>query len=214
MDKILKDIVLYDYFRSSASYRVRIALNLKGIEAKQIAINLKPGEDAQHSEQYKAINPQGRVPYFCDGDFHLGQSPAILEYLEENYPEPALLPANSQAKAYVRQLAAIIGCDVHPLNNLSVLKYLKTEFNADEAAISKWYSTWITGGFEAFEVFLVNNHSNGQFCFGDGVTLADLYLVPQVYNARRFNVDLSPYPTIQSIEAHCLTLEAFRQAAP
>lgn len=208
------DRILYDYFRSSAAYRVRIALNIKKLDAKQHSINLKPGDDGQHSEEYREINPQGRVPYFVDGDFELGQSPAILEYLEESYPTPALLPESIQDKAYVRQLSAIIGCDVHPLNNLSVLKYLKAEFNADKSAINKWYSSWIIAGFSAFEALLVSHKSNAQFCFGNSATLADLYLIPQVYNARRFNVDLTEFPTITSIEAHCLTLNAFHKAVP
>ena len=208
------DRILYDYFRSSAAYRVRIALNIKKLDAKQHSINLKPGEDGQHTAEYQKINPQGRVPYFVDGDFELGQSPAILEYLEESYPTPALLPESIQDKAYVRQLAAIIGCDVHPLNNLSVLKYLKAEFNAEQSAISKWYSTWIIAGFSAFEALLVSRNSNGLFCFGNSATLADLYLIPQVYNARRFKVDLTEFPTITSIEAHCLTLDSFIKAVP
>jgi len=208
------DRILYDYFRSSAAYRVRIGLNLKQIDTEQHSINLKPGDDGQHSEQYRQINPQGRVPYFVDGDIQLGQSPAILEYLEEFYPTPALLPHSIQDRAYVRQLSAIIGCDIHPLNNLSVLKYLKAEFNADNAAIAKWYSNWVIEGFIAIEALLVANNSNGDFCFGDTVTLADLYLIPQVYNARRFNVDLGKFPTITSIESHCLSLEAFKMAVP
>jgi maleylacetoacetate isomerase len=208
------DRILYDYFRSSAAYRVRIALNIKNLDVKQHSINLKPGDDVQHSEEYQKINPQGRVPYFVDGDFELGQSPAILEYLEESYPTPPLLPESIKDKAYIRQLSAIIGCDIHPLNNLSVLKYLKAEFNADQPAISQWYSSWIIAGFSAFEALLVSRKSNGLFCFGDSVTLADLYLIPQVYNARRFNVDLSQFPTIASIETHCLTLSAFSKAIP
>ena len=208
------DRILYDYFRSSAAYRVRIALNIKQLDAKQQSINLKPGDDVQHSEEYQKINPQGRVPYFVDGDFELGQSPAILEYLEESYPTPALLPQAIKDKAYVRQLAAIIGCDIHPLNNLSVLKYLKAEFNADKSAISKWYSSWIIDGFSAFEALLVSRRSNGLFCFGNSTTLADLYLIPQVYNARRFEIDLTEFPTITSIEANCLTLESFQKAVP
>lgn len=206
--------VLYDYYRSSAAYRVRIALNLKGIQVEQLAINLMPGIDEQLSDDYRTINPQGRVPYYCEGDFRLGQSPAILEYLEERYPEPALLPTETYARARVRQLASLIACDIHPLNNLSVLKYLKNELGADKEAVDSWYSHWINEGFGAFEAMLVSGEQSGRFCYGDTISMADVYLIPQVYNARRFNVDLTPFPTIISIDAECQKLEAFQQAAP
>lgn len=211
---------LYDYFRSSAAYRVRIALHYKNISVEHLAINLKPGIDAQHSDDYKNINPQGRVPFFIEeGDneednFQISQSPTILEYLEECYPNPALLPSSSKDKAKVRELCSLIACDVHPLNNLSVLKYLKSEFSADETAINKWYNFWIIEGFNAFESHLKNDGLSGKFCFGDIVTLADIYLIPQLYNARRFAVPLHAYPHILSIEEQCQKLPAFQNAAP
>ena len=209
---------LYDYFRSSAAYRVRIALNLKNIPVEHHSINLKPGVDAQHSESYKTLNPQGRVPLLIEesteDDFQLSQSPAILEYIEECYPNPALLPNSAKDKAKVRELTSLIACDVHPLNNLSVLKYLKSEFSADEAAINKWYNFWITEGFNAFEAHLNNDGLSGTFCFGDNLTLADVYLIPQLYNARRFAVQLDAYPNILRIDDQCQKLSAFQNAAP
>jgi len=206
--------ILYDYFRSSAAYRVRIALNLKGIDVKHLPINLMPGQDEQHSAEYKKINPQGRVPYYCEADFKLGQSPAILEYLEERYPNPALLPSDPHEKARIRQLASIIACDVHPLNNLSVLKYLKQEFSADEEAVNKWYSHWIQAGFHAFESTLAEDNLYDTYCYKDEPTMADIYLIPQLYNARRFAVDLEAYPIIRQIESNCLANDNFRRAAP
>ncbi len=211
--------ILYDYFRSSAAYRVRIALNLKGIDAEHFYINLKPGIDQQHNEDYRKLNPQGRVPFYCETvntetDFQLGQSVAILEYLEDVYPDPALLPSDPQLKAKIRQLASIIACDIHPLNNLSVLKYIKKEFSADEAAMNKWYSNWIHQGFNAVEMIINTNKNDGPFCFGDKLTMADCYLIPQVYNARRFSVPLDQFPEIQKIDEHCKTLDAFQKAAP
>jgi len=213
--------ILYDYFRSSAAYRVRIALNLKGVEAEQLYINLTPGVDQQHSKDYRKLNPQGRVPLFCETadedhetDFLLGQSTAILEYLEDVYPEPALLPSDPKLKAKVRQLVSIIACDIHPLNNLSVLGYLKNELSADEAAVNKWYCNWIHQGFNAVEAMLNTMEHKGPFCFGEKLTMADCYLIPQVFNARRFSVPIDGYPEILRIDEYCKTLEAFQKAAP
>ena len=203
---------LYDYFRSSAAYRVRIALALKGLESEAVSINLKPGVSEHKSESYRAINPQGRVPYLVDGDVALGQSPAILEYLEEAYPEPPLLPVSLADRAMVRQLANIIACDIHPLNNLSVLLKLKQTFSADEATVNAWYSDWIIQGFQAFEALIANKQ--GAYCFGDVPTFADIYLVPQVYNARRFNVPLDAFPSIVRVDATCNKLAAFQKALP
>jgi len=207
--------LLYDYFRSTAAYRVRIALNLKGIQAKHVLINLIPGVDEQKSDHYQNINPQGRVPTYIEDDFVLGQSPAILEYLEDCYPSPALLPSDPHQKAKVRQLCAIIGCDIHPLNNLSVLQYLKNQLAVSEDSVSQWYSHWVTQGFDAIEALLVDSKFAGNpYCFGTDLTLADIYLTAQVYNAIRFNVDVSDYPMIMNIDAACRKLPEFKKAAP
>lgn len=199
---------LYGYFRSSAAYRVRIALNLKGLSYEQVAINLLKGEQA--GADYAAINPHKRVPSLDMGNAILTQSPAILEYLEEAYPDPALLPKDPVRRAKVRAAAALIGCDIHPLNNVGVLRYLKHTLGHDQAAIDAWYTHWIREGFDALEKLI----EPGPFAFGAGPTLADLYLVPQVFNARRFNVALGPYPKIAAVEAACAKLEAFRSAEP
>jgi len=205
---------LYGYFRSSAAYRVRIALGLKGLPYDYKAINLKPGEDEQRSPDYLALNPQGRVPFLVDGGVKLSQSPAILEYLEEAYPGAALLPEEVADRAYVRQLSALVACDIHPLNNLSVLKWLKGELGADEAAVNKWYHHWILEGFAAYETLLKTGGNAGRFSFGDTPTLADVYLVPQVWNAHRFKVPLDAFPRIGAVAQACNTLEAFINAAP
>lgn len=205
---------LYGYFRSSAAFRVRIALNLKGLDIDHASVNLKPGVDGQKTEEYKRLNPQGRVPFYTEDDFQLGQSPAILEYLEDSYPEPALLPTNLRDKAYVRQLSALIACDIHPLNNLSVLKYIKAEFGADETAVNKWYSHWISQGFTALETLMSDSGATGLYCFGDTPTLADVYLVPQLYNARRFDVPLEDFPALVRIDHECMKLKAFQDALP
>lgn len=205
---------LYGYFRSSAAFRVRIALNLKGLDIDHASVNLKPGVDGQKTEEYKRLNPQGRVPFYTEDDFQLGQSPAILEYLEDSYPEPALLPTNLRDKAYVRQLSSLIACDIHPLNNLSVLKYIKAEFGADEAAVNTWYSHWITQGFTALETQMTDSGATGLYCFGDTPTLADVYLVPQLYNARRFDVPLEDFPALVRIDHECMKLKAFQDALP
>ncbi|WP_374763688.1 maleylacetoacetate isomerase [Yunchengibacter salinarum] len=205
---------LYGYFRSSAAYRVRIALNLKGIEAHHVPVNLKPGEDGQKTPDYRAINPQMRVPTLVDGDLVLGQSPAILEYLEENWPDPPLLPAKGADRAWVRQIAAVVGCDIHPLNNLSVLTYLKGSLGADGTAVTDWYQHWIHTGFQALEMMLANSPLTGTFCYGETPGMADLYLVPQIWNARRFETPLDDYPTLRRIDEACAELPAFRRAAP
>ena len=202
--------VLYDYFRSSASYRVRIALNLKGLAYDSVPVSLL--DNAQRAPEYLSKNPQGLVPALLDGEQLLTQSLAICEYLEETYPQPALLPNDAIGRARVRALALSIACDIHPLNNLRVLRRLEAQFAADQAGKDAWYQHWIQSGFEAFEQQIQSTH--GQYCFGDTVTLADLALVPQVYNARRFNCDLSAYPTMLAIEQRCLALDAFARATP
>ncbi|WP_386080819.1 maleylacetoacetate isomerase [Vreelandella sp. F11] len=204
---------LYGYFRSSAAYRVRIALNLKGLDYDQVPVNLVKGE--QRSGDHLTRNSQGLVPSLVLNDSCvINQSLAICEYLDEVYPEPALLPADALARAQVRALAQMVACEVHPLNNLRVLKYLVGELGVDEAAKLAWYRHWIAEGFTAMEATLSTAPSSGDFCHGDTPTLADICLVPQVYNAERFECDLSAYPTLQRIAANCRTLPAFQKAAP
>ncbi|HZH51082.1 MAG TPA: maleylacetoacetate isomerase [Microvirga sp.] len=199
---------LYTYFRSSAAYRVRIALNLKGVPYESLAVNLLKGE--QQGEGYTAINPQGRVPALDTGDAVLIQSPAILEYLDEVHPEPPLLPVGALNRARVRAVASIVGCDIHPLNNLCVLRYLKNKLGQEQSAIDEWYAHWIRQGFEVIEDMI----EPGPFAFGSRVTLADVYLVPQIFNARRFNVPLDAFPRIAAVEAACAAHKAFQDAAP
>ncbi len=204
---------LYGYFRSSAAYRVRIALNLKGLDYAQAAVNLVKGE--QRGEANLARNPQGLVPVLeTDEGTQLSQSLAICEYLDERHPEPPLLPADAEGRARVRSLAQLIACEIHPLNNLKVLKYLVGELKLDEAAKLAWYRHWIAEGFTALESRLADEPATGEFCHGDSPGLADLCLVPQVFNAERFECDLSAYPTIRRIAEHCRSLEAFAKAAP
>lgn len=204
---------LYGYFRSSAAYRVRIALNLKGLEYTQVPVNLVKGE--QRSDSYLQRNPQGLVPTLeTDDGTRLGQSLAICEYLDERYPEPPLLPKDAEGRARVRALTNLIACEMHPLNNLRVLKYLVNELGVDEEAKLGWYRHWIREGFDALEAMLARDVDSGGFCHGDSPTLADICLVPQVANAERFECDLSAYPAIRRIAAHCRDLEAFRRAAP
>ncbi|MBF8222531.1 maleylacetoacetate isomerase [Halomonas sp. 328] len=204
---------LYGYFRSSAAYRVRIALNLKGLAHDQAPVNLVKGE--QRGEEYLARNPQGLVPALVTDDgVRLTQSLAICEYLDERYPDPALLPADAAGRARVRALAQSVACEIHPLNNLRVLKYLTGELGLDEAAKMTWYRHWIAEGFAALEAQLSREAGSGDFCHGDTPGLADLCLVPQVFNAERFECDLAPYPRIRRIVANCRALDAFAQAAP
>ena len=203
---------LYDFFRSSAAYRVRIALNLKGLEAERAFVHLRRGE--QFEEAYLRLNPQGVVPTLIDGEVVIGQSLAILEYLEETRPLPPLLPADPVGRARVRQLALIVACEVHPLNNLKVLTYLKDELGAAEEAVNTWYRHWVAKGLGAIEALLEGGPEGGAFCHGERPTLADVFLVPQVYNARRFDCDLSALPRVLAIDAACAALDAFRDAAP
>ena len=202
--------ILYDYFRSSASYRVRIALNLKGLSYRSVPVALL--DNAQQAPEYLEKNPQGLIPALLDGDQLITQSLAICEYLDEVYPAPALLPADALGRARVRALALSIACDIHPLNNLRVLRRLEQQFSADQASKDAWYRHWVDTGLRAFERQI--EHTRGQYCYGDTVTLADLTLIPQVYNARRFQCDLSAYPNIVAIEQQCLSLTAFAQATP
>ncbi len=205
---------LYSYWRSSAAWRVRIALNLKRLEWETGPVHLVRNGGEQRKAAYLSVNPQGLVPVLEDGQVTLSQSLAIIEYLEERYPSPPLLPADPASRARVRSLALLVACDVHPLNNLRVLKYLTTTGGFDEAARDRWYRHWIASGFEALERRLADEPATGRFCHGDVPGLADCCLVPQVYNARRFDCDLRSYPNIRRIEAACGDLEAFAAAAP
>jgi maleylacetoacetate isomerase len=201
-------VKLYTYFRSSAAYRVRIALNLKGVSYEAVPVNLLKGE--QKAQSYREVNPQGRVPSLDLGATVLTQSPALLEYLDEVYPEPPLLPLGAVQRAKVRAVASIVACDIHPLNNSGTLAYLKNRFGQDQEAVNAWYGHWVREGFDTIERLI----EPGPYAFGNRVTLADLYIVPQVFNARRFDISLDAYPKIAAVDAACAGLEAFRNAAP
>lgn len=203
---------LHNFFRSGTSHRLRIALNLKGLDYEYLPVDLRT---EQHlGPAFKALNPQGLVPALeADGQV-LIQSPAIIEWLEERHPEPPLLPKDADARARVRALAAIVGYDIHPINNRRILEYLRHTLHCDAAAINAWCATWISAGFDALEALLAADTQRGAFCYGDTPTLADVYLVPQVESARRFKVNLAHWPLIQGIDAACQQLDAFRRAAP
>ena len=210
---------LYGYFRSSAAYRVRIALNLKGLDHEHVCVHLRRHGGEQLGEAYAAINPQHLVPALAvadgsGGEVALIQSLAILEYLEEVAPKPPILPADPLGRARVRGLAEAVACDIHPLQNLRVLKYLTGPLGIAEADKTAWAAHWIGAGFTAIEALLEGSPDTGRFCHGEAPTLADICLVPQVYNARRFALDLAPYPTIRRVEAACLDLPAFDAARP
>ena len=205
-------LTLYSYHRSSAAYRVRIALNLKGLAFETIPVHLLQDGGAQHSAAYSAINPSHLVPTLVDDDLALGQSMAIMEYLDEVYPSPALLPADAAGRAWVRALSQQIACDIHPLNNLRVLQYLERVLAVDAAAQKTWYRHWVATGFVALERMLAATTTD--FCAGDIPGMADCCLVPQLANARRYKVPLDAYPQLCRIEAACLQLEAFQRAAP
>jgi maleylpyruvate isomerase len=201
---------LHTYFRSSAAYRVRIALNLKGLPYEAVPVHLVKSE--QQSAEYRARNPSALVPSFEDDGATITQSMAIIEYLEETHPIVALLPGDALGRARVRELAQMIGCDIHPVNNLRVLRYLVRTLGIDDNAKNEWYRHWIAEGFGALEAQLARGA--GRFCVGDAPTIADCFLVPQVYNAQRFDIDLAPYPNIVRIDAACAELPAFIAAHP
>ena len=206
---------LYSYWRSSASYRVRIALNLKGLPYEQIAVHLTDNGGAQHGAEYRVLNPQELVPVLIDGERVVRQSLTIIEYLDETYPgELTLLPATARARARVRALAQMIACDIHPLANLRVMQYLEHEFNAPKIERETWTRHWIGEGFKAIEALLAENPGTGVYCEGDEPSLADAFLVPQVYNARRAALELDAFPIIRRIEENCLKLPAFENARP
>lgn len=199
-------MILYDYFRSSASYRVRIALRLKGIDYKTIPVSLL--DEQQHQADYQTLNPQQLVPTLDENGHILTQSLAIIEYLEDLYPTPSLLPKTPYARAQVRSLASFIACEMHPLNNLRTRQQLQAQFKADEHAIKIWCQHWLKIGFDALEKQLQKT-SQGQYCLGEQFTLADVCLIPQVYSAQRFQFALQGYPVIQNIYTHCLSHPAF-----
>jgi len=205
---------LYTYWRSTAAYRVRIALNIKTMQYEQVPVHLTKDGGEQHQGQYRAKNPQGLVPTLMDGGKLITQSLAIVEYLEEKQASPSLLPNEPSARARVRSLAQLIACEVHPLNNLRVLQYLSNEVGVSDSQKTAWYHHWLAEGLGAMEMRLANESDTGQFCHGDEPGLADLCLVPQLYNARRFDFPLDDFPTLVEIDARCRDLDAFRAAAP
>ena len=203
---------LYTYYRSSAAYRVRIALGLKGIAYEAVPTHLRHGEHMK--PEFRAVNPQGLVPVLDDGGTTLTQSLAIIEYLEETHPEPPLLPKAPTDRARVRSMALTIACEIHPLNNLRVLNYLRGSLGLNDERVTAWYRHWIAEGLQSLEQQARELSRDGKHMFGASVTLADVCLVPQMYNARRFNCDLEPYPTLRAIDGYLQTLPAFAAAAP
>ena len=205
---------LYTYFRSSASYRVRIALHLKGLPFESVPVHLLKDGGAQHAPAYQHINPAKLVPALIDDGHAVTQSMAIMEYLDETHPDQPLMPRDALGRARVRALAQAIACEIHPLNNLRVLQYLEHDLKLDEATRATWYRHWITLGFTAIEAILANNSATGVFCHGDTPGLADCCLIPQIANSRRFQTPLEAFPTILRIEEACLALPAFQNATP
>ena len=212
----MSKLKLYSYWRSSTSYKVRIAMNLKGLEYDVIPVHLVKDGGQQNSDEYKSINPMGAVPTLLVDDKHsIAQSNAILEYLEEKYPAPALLPEGLLERAYVRQVMNIVSCDIHPLNNLRVLQHIKSEFQQTDETKKEWYHKWIHKGFKALNALISSSEFyKGHYCTEDQPSFADATLIPQIYNARRFDVDLKNYPVLTDIEAKCLNTQAFIDAAP
>ncbi|MGB6486640.1 MAG: maleylacetoacetate isomerase [Steroidobacteraceae bacterium] len=203
---------LYTYFRSSAAYRVRIALNLKGIDYESVPVDLRPA--AHRQQDYLALNPQGLIPALENDGAVISQSLAVIEYLEECHPSPPLLPRSPRDRARVRSMALAVACDMHPLNNLRVLNYLRSQLGQAEAAVDTWYRHWIAEGFRGLEEEARRASGDGRHMFGTEVTLADVCLVPQMFNARRFKCNLEPFPTLRAVAAHLETLSAFSRAAP
>jgi maleylacetoacetate isomerase len=203
---------LHGYFRSSAAFRVRIALNLKGLAYENAFVHLRKGE--QRGAGFLGVNPQALVPALEEGGHVLTQSLAIIEYLDETRPQPPLLPAVPAERARVRALAQIVACDIHPIDNLRVLQYLQKELKADEAAVGRWFNHWIALGFTGLEATLARDKATGRFCHGDTPGLADICLVPQVFNSKRYSLDLAPYPTIKRIYEACMAHPAFDAAQP
>lgn len=213
-DAMAEVLQLYSYWRSSAAYRVRIGLNLKGLAYDLVPVHLLRDGGEQHAAEYRAVNPQELVPVLAHGHRRLGQSLAILEYLDEVWPSPSLLPGTARARARVRALALLVACDVHPLNNLRVLQFFDQEWHVPQSERDDWILHWMRTGLSALETALAGSAQTGRFCHGDAPGLADCCLVPQLYNARRFNLDLDAFPTLRRIEAACLALPAFDGARP
>jgi len=207
-------IKLYTYWRSSAAFRVRIALNLKGLAFDSVPTHLVRGGGEQRASGYLALNPQGLVPALDDDGRLVTQSLAICEYLEETHPEPRLLPGDALARSQIRAMALAVACDIHPLNNLSVLQYLRSELHQPDQAVDRWARQWIARGFAALEQLVTRHSADGAHCHGSSVTLADVFLLPQVFNARRVQLDLAPYPRIKAVAAHLESLPAFDAARP
>ena len=203
---------LYTFFRSSAAFRMRIALNCKGLAYEAVPVSLPKGE--HKLEGYLRLHPQGLVPALEDDGRILVQSLAMMEYLEETHPQPPLLPADAADRAYVRAVAQIIACEIHPLNNLRTLRYVKKTYALDEDGVNRWYRHWIAEGLAGLEAFLRSAKKCAKYCYRDQVTIADCCLVPQVFNAQRYECDLAPYPTIMAIFAECMQLDAFAAAQP
>jgi maleylpyruvate isomerase len=203
---------LYGYFQSSAAFRVRIALRLKGLPADHISVNLL--KDAHRADEFARLNPQQAVPTLVDGERVITQSLAIIEYLEERYPNPPLLPANAEDRARARSMALLIACDIHPLNNLRVLRYLKRQLGMGKEQRDLWYHHWLEQGLRPLEALLRSRPSAAGFCVGASPTLADVCLVPQIFNAQRSGFDLTPYPALMSIFGRCMQLDAFDKAQP
>lgn len=207
-------LILHTYFRSSAAYRVRIALELKGLAYRSVPVHLVRGGGEQHSAAFAALNPAELVPVLVDGPVTLTQSLAIMEYLDERHPAPALLPPDAAGRARVRAMAQTIACEIHPLNNLRVLQRLEGTLGADAQAKSAWYAHWVAQGFRVIEAMLRETAGAGRYCHGDTPTLADCCLVPQIYNAERFGIALDAYPNLRRVGSACRQLEAFLRAAP
>lgn len=207
-------IKLYGYWRSTAAYRVRLALNIKQISYSQQSVDLVKDGGEQHQPQYQSLNPQKLVPTLVDGDVVIGQSLAILEYLEEKYPQRPLLPIAVSQRALVRQLSQIIACDLHPLNNLRILQYLSNELNINDDNKSKWYHHWLALGFDAFSQLLDKNKFSGPYCLGGELSMADVCLIPQIFNANRFGFSLEAFPRLAEINQNCLNLTRFQDAIP
>ncbi len=207
-------IKLYGYWRSTAAYRVRLALNIKQVSYSQQSVHLVKDGGEQYQPEYQSLNPQGLVPTLVDDGIVIGQSLAILEYIEEKYSQYPLLPSNVAERAMARQLSQIIACDLHPLNNLRVLQYLSNQLKVNDAEKSQWYHHWLAQGFSAFERLVAKWDSNGPYCLGGELSMADVCLIPQIYNADRFDFSMDAYPRLQEINQNCLKLARFQDAIP